>query len=237
MVLQNQYIYASINSRISSKHKSMKTQMTFFLFCLKFLERGATQSQSMQSSRGNISTAAVQTQRLTWTLTDICGSVFKGREKKRREKGEKKRKKSVRSAHTMHRALAWSSNSCNNSKVLIFRALRCTFFTQKTTHASQRVSSLLTVHGEREKEKCITHLSGTTSSWNQIGLQRAKQMGILKEYWLKYSGWFLHTNTQANPPLLQIQNSGHEVKQGLSVERKSWKKPLPRRRKKIRQTN
>ena len=76
----------------SHKPKSMKMQrVQIFALCRVPRKRSHSESNHAQSGRGEISTAAVQTQTLTWTLTDICGSIFKGRETERRERGRKRR--------------------------------------------------------------------------------------------------------------------------------------------------
>lgn len=67
-----------------------KCNVLRFLFCLRVpRKRSHSESNHAQSGRGEISTAAVQTQKLTWTLTDICGSIFKEGKAEER-KGEKK---------------------------------------------------------------------------------------------------------------------------------------------------
>lgn len=57
-------------------------------------------------SKEKMPTAAMQTQRLTWTLTDICGSISKGGNGRRERGGEKGRTVLAAHTHTMQCALA-----------------------------------------------------------------------------------------------------------------------------------
>lgn len=72
-------------------------------------------------------TAAVQTQRLTWTLTDVCGSISKGGNGRREREGEKGRRELAAHTHTMQCVLAWRPSSCKPPRGLSFRALTSTF--------------------------------------------------------------------------------------------------------------
>lgn len=107
-----------------------------FLLCVESLEkRSHSESNHAQSGRGEISTTAVQTQRLTWTLTDICGSIFKGKETERRERERKRRR--VLATHT-HNAMC----SCMTTKFMQDPRDAQSLSTQlylhpKTTHASR----------------------------------------------------------------------------------------------------
>lgn len=153
-------------------------------------------------------TTAVQTQThldLDWHLWQHFQREGKGGERER-----KGRRVLAAHAHTRHCALAWPSGSCKTPKVLSLWALSFPF-TQKPPMQAEGLSSLFTVHVAK-KDRWASHLSGKTSSWNQIGLQKAKQTGDLQEYWLKYSGWFPHMNTRVNPPPLQTQNTWSQAR-------------------------
>lgn len=179
------------------------------LLCLESLEKGLTQNQTMHNlAEGKFPRQLCKHRDSPgpW-LTSVA--AFSKRGKGRGEKGEEKGRRVLEAhTHTVQCALAWLSCSCKTPEVLSFWALSSTF-TQKPPMQAEGPSSLSTVHVAREVS--------CTSVRKDIILESdralAKQTGILQEYWLKYSGWFLHNTTQANPPCLQIQNTGHDVKQ------------------------